>query len=331
MTFSAIGPFGLTLEVAEANALDQNISNALDKRGDTITSAQTFSNTSTVVTSSGSYWTISVALSMAAGFTSASGSEWMFRSGSSWAMSGSGTFSGSVLFRSTATQTLTATATVTGATKKITTASGGRIDLGDDDWPTLGSTHTGRTQTRKFMLSVGGGTDVSRAGLWGTVAWTGGSGSCGPATSGRGAITGATAVILRVTIPRIYLMADRILTAVKIYYTPATGHGSLPTYFPKARFARRNVAGGFGPPASLVTSGYWSDSETVLGTYNAGNVRSFTIDMTTPSNVNMATIDPDTYLYDLEIVEESGGGATGLSIFHAAELVYGSIADMRFQ
>lgn len=327
MSFANVGPWAPSAELtrAQISKIDENISNALDKTGDTITSAQTFAGTSAVTTASGSTWTLG-ALTLTAGATIPSGGE--LRSTATgtpatWALAGTHTIAGAQTWHAASLTTLTTTLTVSGAAKKIATASSGRIEMGASEYPRLASAHTGATQKRKFMLFA------CNVGQWGNTTWAGGTAIAQPGTTG--IIVNTPGSTLDTTAPRIYLHHLATLFAVRVFWTPAGGHAALPV-FPKVKLLRSRIAGGFAAPyGGLLSSDYHSDSETVLATYNNGNVRSFGIDMSRPDLATWAQVDVDTYCYSIEIVDESGANAVTGSVYHCVELEYQGIPDMRFQ
>lgn len=316
MAFTRVKPTGWargeTLSAAETNSLDTNMSNAVDKTGGTtITgavtwgsgSSATFASGSTLTQNAGSTWSLSGLTTVPTGatLTLASGSTLTCDATCTW--TGTSTWSG--------TQTMSGVLTVSGANGKITTASSGRIELGDNDWPLLVSGHAGRSRAVRTILSPAIGTWVTFA----DVTWN-------PATPG---LTVAT-VGVAITVVILPLHNGATLGSLDVYFTPRTGTAAAPATTPSVAMYRRAVATGAGVGAQTALSGTPVQSYTAGGDYWDGKVKIMTYTCTT-NNV----VDTSTYVYYLIITDESGANSAVGNKYHAVVANLNTITDMRFQ
>jgi hypothetical protein len=269
---------GDKLTAAQINQLDVNTTYALDKRA-----GQTDTLESQV--------------------TVASGAWLRFANGST----GNQLLSGSQLtVNSGATLTVSGSAVVTGASAKLSTASSGRIEHGDNDYPLLSASHTGRSRT------------VSQSVLdaqWMTSsAWTVGAISLTTVTSPGGVF-------------RLFFEPHNgaTLSTVTLHFIAAAGHGALPAVFPKFDVRRAATASSLGSTASLRAAGAMSYSTALLATYNDGAVKTiaFSCDQ---NNV----IDRSQYLYWIDVTDESGANSIVGNAYYTFLYAYSAIADLRF-
>jgi hypothetical protein len=256
------------LTSAQQNQLDINVSESVDKTvaGDTVSGVLTFAS--------------------ASGVTMQSGSALTQNSGATAALSG--------------------VTTVTGAASKITTASSGRIEHGDNDYPQLAVGHTGRTMVRYYSFGQFPRVGDSNADI-GLIGMT-------------LAAAEAAAFILPVH-------HGAVLTSAAVRFIPNTGHANLPGTNIALTIARRsNAVGGAQATANLLSTGavsYAPVGAPATADYNDGLIKALTL--TCDQN---HTIDRTQYSYDLTLTNESGTDSAA-TLFVALVLTFSSITDLR--
>lgn len=186
-------------------------------------------------------------------------------------------------------------------TGKLATKSGGRIELGDNDFPQLKVGHTGRSRTLVEVLQT------MRSGWTNTDLAVGSPGVTGPGTTASAAF-------------HVPVHNGGTLDRVKIKYAIATGHGALPAVLPTFQVFRRAYGNGAGSAlgGTTLTAGNVALYE------NGGAEQEVTIDCAA------SVIDSSVYYYYVYITDENGANAQAGNKFRALQASIGNIADMRF-
>lgn len=312
MTFARVKPTGWsrgeTLTTAEINALDTNQANAVDKTGGTtitgsITwgsgSSAAWNNGSSVTQQAGSTWTLEGATSIPTGVTVT------FAGGSTLNVAGSTDFAGTTTFSGAVT--MSGTLTVSGAGKVKTSASG-RIELGDNDYPTFSA-----TRSRSVRIGI-----TPALAYWASTYTDFTYDSSTPGMTS--ATLGAAFVV-----PLHGLHNGATLSTLDVYFTPRVTT-TTPATPPSVQLYRRAITAGAAIGAQTALSGTATQSYTPGGDYNDGKALIMTYTCTT-NNV----IDTASYIYYLVVTDESGAGAVVGNRYHAVVCNYTAIADMRFQ
>jgi hypothetical protein len=234
---------------------------------------------------------------------------------------GGAVFTGTVINQGAVLMTggtnISAASYVSSASGKLTTDTGGRFELGDNDYPLLAVGHTGRSRGVIRPL-----TDFAAVTTDSTVSWTlvedadyGHTGWKDDGVEGRlvvdlgsGLHNGAT------------------LSSVDIFWKTAV-HGSMPAVRMSARIMRSYVAEGDAVASNLdlYTGGFLF--------HTTGNITSYSNKYQKLTFVcdTLNVIDTTQYRYALIIVNESGANSAANSVFTHVKFNYTSITDMRFQ
>jgi hypothetical protein len=199
------------------------------------------------------------------------------------------------------TSTVEGTVTVTGASGLVTTATGGRIVHGDNDYPELAIGHTGRSMTRVYSFAA-----LPRA---------------GKVTSAISAETVAAGGAELFVLP---VHNGATLSSVEVRFVPTTPHVGLPATNLAILVQRRsNPVGGAITTASLYSGGGVSYTPVSHPIYDNGLIKQVTL-TTDQNNV----IDRETYVYELGIQGENSTYA--LPVFFLEVLLHFTIiTDLR--
>jgi len=196
-----------------------------------------------------------------------------------------------------------------------TTASGGRIVLGDNDYPTR-LTSAAITRCLPILMQLNAGTNyivdanMSRSNV---------VGSAGATAISQGLIDGAT------------------LVSVTVYVT-VTAHAGLPAIMPSFSVAAVALATGAMPLGSMPGTVNTLSAVTIVrpasptAWFSNGQVQSFTLSigatniMTGPIG---AVIDRTQFAYFLAIQEEAGANSVAGNLWQSVQLNMTNIVDMR--
>jgi len=273
------------------NRLDIQRSLSVDKTGDTIASGYTIyaSGTNTVG---------------ATGIVSVSGS--MKSSNAAWSFGPTNaTLSGGYInVKSSAIMTVTV------ASSLVQTASGGRIVLGDADWPTFSA-------TRSITRAIDFGECQNIFSLSGVGTWTVGSnGLIAPAVA-------APPTPADIVVPIHPPHDGATLQNVDIFFTPNTSPSRTPATNIAANILTRQMTSG----GVLPTRSKWLTSDVAYtfpgaATYIDGKVKSVSVGTS-------LVFAPSTTQYALYLKDEGSTNAVGGTVFHGAIFTFSSIADLR--
>lgn len=279
MAFSKTWPSGVAalqvLTHTEFTALDNDHANAVDKTGDTITSGHTIT------------WGYGAILALANGgaINGVAGAAFNF-AGDMLLTGGLATFTAEAgttfVLKGTCGVYAGATFDVSGASTRIKTASGGRIVLGDNDYPTFSA-------TRNFARGV------SLAGIVlpsGTTGWTVGANGLTSTASG--------ANISNFAVPQ-RLMDGATLASIDLYVTPSTTTATLGGLFTAYR---RTLATGAGLAA-------W----TSLGSVSISGA-SWTDGLVHKVTATVGAVISAADQFSFSIGDQTGGAYAGGSVYH---------------
>lgn len=289
MTFSRIRPlgwgFGNKLSSAEENQMDINLSKAVDKTGDTITGTETFASGAKIVM--------------------ANGSQQNLQSGSNVVMDPGSTFSG--------TGAVSGTLTASGAGAKFKTSTGGRIELGDNDWPTFS---TPRTRTVIVPIVHCNPVKSNGAASW-SVKYDGTNGTAAFVSSG------TTGGEFTFDLPQLHNGA--YVLSIDLWFLPTSGRAGLPANQPKMNVFIRDPLVQYAsfPSYGFTALAAYSNSAPTLAQYE--------------NKMQKIEFDFDgspTFAYQrpwvVQVTDESGANSvTGNAYFYVV-LNYTGITDMRF-
>jgi hypothetical protein len=274
----------------EFTQLDVNAASAVDKTGDTITSGHTIT------------WGSGAILALASGgaINGVAGAAFNF-AGDMLLTGGMATFTAEAgttfVLKGTCGVYAGATFDVSGASTQIKTASGGRIVLGDNDYPTFSA-------TRSIPSRV-----------WNLGAVTIPTGTTGYTVTSEGVACGTPGSTISLAVPW-HLHDNATLATVDVFVLPWLGaHGG--SSMGSATLYRRTLASGATPPG-------WTSvgSVSLSGTgWGNGNIQKCTI----TAGITVAPGD----VFKLVVIDENAAGTyTGGNVFMACEFNY-SIADCR--
>lgn len=285
MTISRVNPagwaFDSTLTSAQINQLDIDHANALDKS----TAGDTLSGIIDVAATGGLFLNAS-----GASITAAT--------------------SGAVIAAELGGQIQ-----VTGPGSLMTTSSGGRIQLGDNDYPQFSATRT-RTVVQPLEFPV------VQTGYTLTSAITGGLGGIyltGTATGNEQAFY----------LDKLHDGAG--LSQVELAFFVGGSHSSLPLNFPSLAIYRVPLVNGQSftttvtPQALSTTPTQAFPNPGSVAAYQTGTLQMLTYTCNTGN-----TIDRTKYSYFAILVDENGSGAVAGTAYFGMILSYVGIADMRF-
>lgn len=193
----------------------------------------------------------------------------------------------------------------------IRTKTGGRIELGDNDYPTLKTGHTGRTQVRQVDVGQGhiNATQFVRNLTASPNIQLVLTGNASSAVSTYDAIIPLDAELIN----------GATLTQVDILLYILTGHGGLPATKPSFTAYRFNKA-----TATASSMGTLTMAPANLAAYeNGGAIQTQSI-----SPLTNNTIDKTTYVYYLGINDEHGANWQAGNLYVAAKLTQ-TITDLR--
>lgn len=196
---------------------------------------------------------------------------------------------------------------VTGAGSTLATASGGRISLGDNDYPVFSSNRSiarVANLAAHAMLETGGTPTISS-----------GSGGDVPSVMGNG-----DSQPIEVDITNLLHSGATLNTCTLYMY--ATVHSNLPAVFPHF-ILRRKPLGAIQSVQSL-SAGVATASPANLAAWNSVEY-AWSITCTT-NNV----IDKSTYTYSIHIEDENGANSAPGNLYAQFVLNSSGIADMRF-
>jgi hypothetical protein len=182
----------------------------------------------------------------------------------------------------------------------IQTTTGGRIQLGDNDYPTFSAT---RSISRALPIIIQQGPNFN---------WTvtnEGSTSNSLGVSGYMDITAA-------------LIDGSTLSSVDVYFSVGAAHSGVPIALPLLAVYRRVITAP--NPASLGNAVYSPTPSSGAIWTNAGNTNTWNVPCTT-NNV----IDRSQYCYFVALTDESGANAIVGNVYQALRLNMTAIADMR--
>ncbi len=194
---------------------------------------------------------------------------------------------------------------VGGLSAKLKTASGGRLQLGDGDFPTFSA-----NRSRVLCVDLAAIEVVYGTGWLQQV-----DGLRGPGTANAGTVP------LGVR----WLHNGAKLASAAIYFTPASTHLALPATPLAMGITSRLVAAGAALPARVLVSAATSYAPVTLADYNNGRVKVFTHTPAAPPTLNTQLRE-----YALQVVDENGAGALAGCIFHQVVLTFDTIPDMAF-
>lgn len=209
---------------------------------------------------------------------------------------------------------------------KIRTLSGGRLELGDNDWPQLSTTHTGRTVYRQLGWATWGSTsdqsDVSfTSSIFRPFAATTDY-SIGLFGSSFDVVNTGSTTLSRLALFDLgpYLINGATLTTAAVSLLGYSGHAGLPARMPRIAVARMTAT----TPLTQVllhAGNSFVDSSANTAAYQAAHTVTATC---TTNNV----IDKTSYRYALCVWNEGGTNALAfLSIVNAT--ITQSIVDLR--
>ena len=288
---------GDKLTSAQANALDIDHANALDKTGDTVAGTINLGTGTLALNSTG---TITVG---ATGAINANASGAVIK------------------------------ATASGAL--IQTLTGGRIQHGDNDYPTLAGGHTGRTRVLAQLWGTNCVPFVSDTTGAQEAIWTVNT-SVGQAVTNQPYVRGGvltTTVVSTSGAPYTYgcriakLVNGATLSTVVLNFIPATTHSAVPTgtNLPEMTVYQTNCT--TNASATLISAGgglVYSSFAGTVGTWNSNAVQSITY-TTTQNNV----IDTSTYDYLVIFGDECGANAKVGTTIVSLVMTYTNILDLR--
>lgn len=209
------------------------------------------------------------------------------------------TISGAVLLDATGSVTANA------AGAKLKTATGGRLELGDDDFPQLKIGHTGRTLIRGYRL-------CGHAPIY-SAAWT-----IGFTATLRPHLLGNATTDLAVLIIDDMLQNGATLSSVDMTFAISNAHGGgLPALQPQIVVERyKNDSTQTGLGTATLAAG-------TTGAYFAGGAEQ-TLSVTGLTEV----IDKTQYTYGVIITDESGANSVAGNKFHRIKATQ-AITDLR--
>ena len=187
--------------------------------------------------------------------------------------------------------------TMTGAGSLLTTTSGGRIVLGDNDYPQYSAPRTFQRclpflvqqgSNLNWLVDIDGSTANGAVGLNGTV-----------------------------DLSRTLVDAS-ILTAVDVYFYVGQTHASVPAVMPKFTLYQLNSSAALLP----IATGNVSNPGTGAAWYAAGAIQNFTL------IVPSLTIDRANGTYYVTVIDESGANSLTGNIYQSLRLTY-TRTDMR--
>ena len=183
------------------------------------------------------------------------------------------------------------------------TVAGGRIILGDNDYPTLGGAHSGASQVRARSFGFAAATEAHFISLGTTIPQT-------FALQGQNSVAGVADLELPV-------LNGGTLEQLDVTFAIVNGHGALPTSLPAFWILKQNAATGV---------------ITVIATHvlTAGSVVAYEA-LTSYSFTGLSeVIDRTTYCYFVRVRDESGTNAIVGNAYLVAKTTQ-AIADLRPQ
>lgn len=285
---------GDKLTSAQINAIDENVTHALDKRaGETDTLASDVTVIGTVTHE---------------GDVTFDGNHTRFQNGGSLDIDVPTTISDDVDLEENAEIVAVAPGSgfVAGAAgAKIRTANGGRIELGDSDYPQLATGHTGRTVTRRVAAGrvqaqsssttdYGYADDIVQPDSGGHI--TRSISTTRFAIVDTASSTFSKAIYYDLT---PYLIDGATITAVSVSVRGATGHAALPALMPRIRVGRNNGS---------TDSALHSSGTRVLDTSATTTAYQNTHAITATCDQNNV-VDKSTCYYYLSVMNEGGTNA----------------------
>lgn len=189
-----------------------------------------------------------------------------------------------------------------GAGAKISTTFGARLEHNDNDYPGLGSGHTGRTRVYRTPPLAYGYVNAD----WAYEGY--------PSVL----VGGATGVGVACYMP---VHNGATLASVKLFFAIDHAHASLPTYQVGVGVIRYDLATGVAE--TLRTAGDLFLTAANGAAYDASTSLTYTTD-------RYNVIDTSTYGYQLWVFDENGSNAWTNNKFYGFELTYTGITDLRF-
>lgn len=193
----------------------------------------------------------------------------------------------------------------------VTTARGGRLQLGDDDFPTFASTRTRTVVVPLAAVREPGGTPAVAFGE----TWFG--------------LMPDDSTARYVELPGRMLHHGATLSSAVLHMRVGKSHSAVPASLPGFSIQRMDLArASF---ETLLSTGtgvqYLATPANADAYYAGGGAQAITM---TPDQYNV--IDSSAYVYLLAFADEAGAGAFAPSgnIFHSLELTFTGIADMAF-
>lgn len=216
-----------------------------------------------------------------------------------------------------------ATVEASAAGAKIRTMTGGRIECSDNDYPLLGSGHTGRTVARQLGLATWGSvSDQSDASFTSVILRPFGASSdysLGVYGSSFDVVNTASSTLSRMAVFDLgpYVRDGGTITSAAVTLTGYTGHATVPARMPRIAVYRVT-----GTTLSLLHAGTsFVDSSANTTVYQSAHAVTATC---TTNNV----VDKTQYRYALAVWNEGGSNSlTYLSISNAT--VTQTITDLR--
>ncbi len=295
--FARVNPAGWaknqTFTSAQANTLDIDHSNSLNRTGGNIT------GTVTVKTSGGK-----IVFATASTNTYQSGSTATWQAGSILTLQSGCVFTSATASSFTGPATLKGGVThlLSGASTLLKTTAGGRFQLGDNDYPTFSA-------TRAINKTI----DLASTPFFGT-GWSNVvDGLTGPATTND----------VIIALPHLPHQGAR-LAQIDIMFTPIGGHAGLPAVNIAAAITTRQIAAGVILPTRALYTSMAAYAPVGLADYNNGQVKTLSVFQAT-------VIDNTITQYALRLTDESGVNALAGNVFHQIILYFDTISDMRFQ
>lgn len=201
-----------------------------------------------------------------------------------------------------------------GSTGKVTTAGTGTIELGNNDFPKLSTTHTGRARTITTPLN---GFQSSSHGTFNFASDS--TYIVGDATSSS-AMYGI--------VPRSMLHIGATLSSVDVLFVVSSSHVALPFNTASMSVFSLPLTVGSTVPASLALSTSAVQYFPLPATYTDYIDSSKLQTMTFTCNQNNVVAENTTYF--VNIYDEYGAGSAAGNKFYALRFNYTNITDMRF-